>query len=252
MRWLAVGVLMWVVSMTAAAEEPLVNLDHLRYLTEPVLINGVEMALVHIYSEYPTYDWVDDVDEGLSCVDDVARAAIVYRYEAKLPWETLGSAQPQAGTRIGFEAGRGIGGSSFMNLTGRDPDVAANLLSLTLTMPGSAEQLGQAPNVALEVRVDSGERYLVQQSVAPVSDYFWLDLITKEPLTLEAGTHRLRFEYAGEAGISNPGLSKVDAFLLIPVLQERRFRLPDGRYLALAYDTLNGQITWAEFSSTEG
>ncbi len=175
-----------------------------------------------------------------------------YRYEVKLPWEVLGSAQPQAGTRIGFEAGRGIGGSSFMNLTGRDPDVAANLLSLTLTMPGSAEQLSQAPNVALEVRVDSGERYLVQQSVAPVSDYFWLDLITKEPLTLEAGTHRLRFEYAGDIGISNPGLSKVDAFLLIPVVQERRFRLSDGRYLALAYDTLNGQITWAEFSSTEG
>src|SRR3954449_9831845 len=59
----------------------LVNLDHLRYLTEPVTVAGREMAVVHIYSETPKYEWVDAAGEGLSAVDDVARAAIVYLWE---------------------------------------------------------------------------------------------------------------------------------------------------------------------------
>lgn len=169
-----------------------------------------------------------------------------YRYEAKLPWAVLGLEQPQAGARIGFEAGRGVGGNSFMNLTGRDPDVAANLLSLTLVTPDSAGTLGQAPDVALEVRINAGERITIPQSIAPDSDYFWLDLVTPQPLMLEAGEHRIRFEYAGETGSANPGLSKVDGFLLVPAVQGRRFSLPDGRTVTLAYDTLTGQITWEE------
>ncbi len=67
----------------------LVNLDHLQYLTEPVTVDGREMAIVHIYSEYPDYDWVDDADEGISAVDDVARAAVVYLWE----YERTGDAE---------------------------------------------------------------------------------------------------------------------------------------------------------------
>ncbi|MDO9576038.1 MAG: hypothetical protein Q7J55_05880 [bacterium] len=36
------------------------------------------MMIIHIYSEYPDYGWVDASDEGISCVDDVSRSAIVY------------------------------------------------------------------------------------------------------------------------------------------------------------------------------
>ncbi len=66
-----------------AQDQPaeLVNLDHLLHLTEPVTIDGQEMAIVHIYSEFPDYEWVDDADEGISAVDDVARAAVVYLWE---------------------------------------------------------------------------------------------------------------------------------------------------------------------------
>src|SRR5690606_29855375 len=39
------------------------------------------MAIVHIYSEYPEYEWVDAAGEGLSAVDDVARAAVVYLWQ---------------------------------------------------------------------------------------------------------------------------------------------------------------------------
>src|SRR5690606_1326566 len=66
-------------SVTASGD--LVNLDHLKFLTEPVVVDGTEMALVHIYSEYPEYEWVDAAGEGLSAVDDVARAAVVYLWE---------------------------------------------------------------------------------------------------------------------------------------------------------------------------
>lgn len=56
----------------------LINLTHLNFLTEPITVSGREMAIVHIYSESPKYQWVDAGGEGIACVDDVARAAIVY------------------------------------------------------------------------------------------------------------------------------------------------------------------------------
>jgi hypothetical protein len=56
----------------------LINLEHLQRLTEIVEWDGERVALVHIYSEAPDYLWVDASGEGISCVDDAARAALVY------------------------------------------------------------------------------------------------------------------------------------------------------------------------------
>jgi len=56
----------------------LINLTHLQRLTELVEWNGEDIGLVHIYSEAPDYGWVDASGEGIACVDDVARAALVY------------------------------------------------------------------------------------------------------------------------------------------------------------------------------
>jgi hypothetical protein len=56
----------------------MLNLDHLDHLGEVVSHNGEPVRLIHIYAEAPDYDWVGDGDEGVSCVDDVARAAVVY------------------------------------------------------------------------------------------------------------------------------------------------------------------------------
>jgi hypothetical protein len=55
-----------------------INLSHLDSLNEEITIDGEEMLITHIYSEYPDYKWVDASGEGIACVDDVARAAIVY------------------------------------------------------------------------------------------------------------------------------------------------------------------------------
>ena len=55
-----------------------VNLAHLNFLVEDVDIAGQPMAITHIYSEFPRYEWVDASGEGIACVDDAARAALVY------------------------------------------------------------------------------------------------------------------------------------------------------------------------------
>lgn len=54
------------------------NFSHLDFLTEPIVLNGDSMAIVHLYSNYPDYQWVGDEDEGIAAVDDAARAAVAY------------------------------------------------------------------------------------------------------------------------------------------------------------------------------
>jgi len=55
-----------------------VNLSHLDHLYKEVALSGREAALIHIYAEAPGFDPVGVEGEGLACVDDVARAVIVY------------------------------------------------------------------------------------------------------------------------------------------------------------------------------
>lgn len=59
-------------------EQSILNLNHLDYLSEVVTHAGQDLRIVHIYADAPSYDWVGDDDEGEVCVDDVARAAVVY------------------------------------------------------------------------------------------------------------------------------------------------------------------------------
>lgn len=169
-----------------------------------------------------------------------------YVYETAIPWAALDVENPAAGTRIGFEAGKGVGGNSFLDLTGRDPDIAANLLQLTLVTPDSGLDAASSAEVSLAVRIDRGEDTIIPESVSPDSDYFWLDKVTPAPVRLEAGEHTIRYEYAGEEGAANPGLSKIDAFYLQPAVAKRSFILADGRTIILTYDTLSGESTWEE------
>jgi hypothetical protein len=54
------------------------NKSHLDYLYNEIVVDGKEMAIIHIYSNAPDYKYVGDEDEGYACVDDAARAAIFY------------------------------------------------------------------------------------------------------------------------------------------------------------------------------
>ena len=55
-----------------------VNLNHLDALCEDVTLFKQNCTIVHIYADAPSYKWTDSGEEGIACVDDVARAAVVY------------------------------------------------------------------------------------------------------------------------------------------------------------------------------
>ncbi len=59
-------------------QQTFINTEHLDQLYEEISIEGQMFGIIHIYSEYPNYKWVGDVDEGIACVDDAARAAVFY------------------------------------------------------------------------------------------------------------------------------------------------------------------------------
>ncbi len=60
------------------AQQSLVNLSHLDYLSEEVTLDGQAYRMIHIYAEAPDYQRAADSEEGTACVDDAARAAVVY------------------------------------------------------------------------------------------------------------------------------------------------------------------------------
>ncbi len=67
----------------------LVNFAHLNHLYEEIDFQGKHVAIIHIYSEYPEYGWVEARGEGIACVDDAARAAVVYLRHFELSGDTL-------------------------------------------------------------------------------------------------------------------------------------------------------------------
>jgi hypothetical protein len=66
----------------------LTNLSHLNSLYQEIKIDDQPMAIIHIYSEYPDYKWVDASNEGIACVDDAARAAVVYLRHFEITGDT--------------------------------------------------------------------------------------------------------------------------------------------------------------------
>ncbi len=67
-------------AVSAQEQSSLVNFKHLGHLTEKIELYGDTVSIAHIYSNYPAYEWVDAKEsgpEGIACVDDAARAAVV-------------------------------------------------------------------------------------------------------------------------------------------------------------------------------
>ncbi len=81
MRLLSTAALVWFVTVSALGQSTPVNFDHLKHLTERIVFEGDSVEIVHVYANYPTYEWVDAKEsgiEGIACVDDAARAAVAY------------------------------------------------------------------------------------------------------------------------------------------------------------------------------
>jgi hypothetical protein len=136
-----------------------------------------------------------------------------------------------------------------MNLSGADPDSAANLVPLLLVDEAAAtndaqgresREMADPATIALNVQLDGGEQWTLPQAVSPDRDYLWLDLLTPEPVQLTQGTHTLRLTYAG----SDPdGATIIDGFLLQPAVAAKTLRGPDGAEVRLSFDMLQGALT---------
>ncbi|WP_420150306.1 hypothetical protein [Spirosoma sp.] len=74
------------VAQTPTPTARYVNLSHLDRLYQTVKLasNGTEVGTIAIYSEAPDYHLVTDADEGFTCIDDVARAALFLLHEPDL------------------------------------------------------------------------------------------------------------------------------------------------------------------------
>lgn len=84
-----IGLLVLFFSFVASSQR-LYNDAHLNHLFQEVRVNGDTLGAIWIYCEAPDYKWVGDDDEGFTCVDDVARALVVYCREYKqLPTAAL-------------------------------------------------------------------------------------------------------------------------------------------------------------------
>jgi len=59
-------------------DKSLINLSHLNHLYKEVILDSLPAAFIYIYADFPDYKPVEAAGEGIACVDDVARAAIVY------------------------------------------------------------------------------------------------------------------------------------------------------------------------------
>ena len=71
------------------ADSSIVNTSHLDYLYTPVTFStGTKAAGIFIYSNAPDYKPVEATGEGYTCVDDVARAVLVYARSKKFSTDT--------------------------------------------------------------------------------------------------------------------------------------------------------------------
>jgi len=65
----------------AQERSSLVNFSHLKHLTEKIDLLGDSVDILHVYANYPDYQWVAAAEsgpEGIACVDDAGRAAVLY------------------------------------------------------------------------------------------------------------------------------------------------------------------------------
>jgi hypothetical protein len=61
----------------ALPSRPKIELTHFNHLYADQVVDGRQMAVVHIYSEFPDYRYAIEPTEGFACIDDVARGIVM-------------------------------------------------------------------------------------------------------------------------------------------------------------------------------
>ena len=60
------------------AKSETINFDHFNHLYKEIEFHNKTVGIVYIYSEYPNYEYEIESREGFTCVDDVARAIVLF------------------------------------------------------------------------------------------------------------------------------------------------------------------------------
>ena len=111
----------------AQEQASLVNFKHLEHLTEKIEFYGDTVGIVHIYSNYPGYEWIDAKEsgpEGIACVDDAARAAVVTLRHFELTHDS--ASLLQARLLLKFVAAMETGDGEFYNFVFADHTINRN------------------------------------------------------------------------------------------------------------------------------
>jgi hypothetical protein len=75
----------------SGSENPAVNFAHIDRLMERISFAGDTVTIMHTYADYPDYHWVAAAEsgpEGIACVDDAARAAVMLMRSYELTGDT--------------------------------------------------------------------------------------------------------------------------------------------------------------------
>lgn len=59
------------------------NWSHFNYLYKEINFHNKTVGIIHIYSEYPNYEYAIEPSEGFTCVDDVSRAIVLFSKHLK-------------------------------------------------------------------------------------------------------------------------------------------------------------------------
>ncbi len=111
MRYLyIVSLIFFSIVSKAQNSDALVNFKHLGHLTETIPFQGDTVDIVHIYANYPDYGWENAGEEGIACVDDAARAAVLYfrHYELTQDEHSLACAKRLVKFVMHMETGDGM------------------------------------------------------------------------------------------------------------------------------------------------
>src|ERR1041385_3355760 len=113
--------------VSGQAKSQLVNFKHLEHLTETIEFLGDTVSIVHVYANYPSYEWVGAAEsglEGIACVDDAPPAAALYlrHYELTKKKESLSHARSLLKFVMKMEADDGM----FYNFILKDHSINMN------------------------------------------------------------------------------------------------------------------------------
>ena len=77
-RFLLAVIIFTAIFLFCSHNSDILNLSHLNHLYDEVKLQDKFYGLIYIYSEYPDYKPVEAKGEGITCLDDIARGAIVF------------------------------------------------------------------------------------------------------------------------------------------------------------------------------